>query len=154
MTPSDSFRVRRLHPGEIEQMRELLACFSEAFGDPDTYVEAQPRDEYLHDLLSSEAFVALAAFVDDRVAGGLVAYQLRKFEQERSEFLIYDLAVAEPFRRRGIATALIEALKPIARSRSASVIFVQADRGDEAAIALYSKLGSREEVLNFDIPVD
>jgi aminoglycoside 3-N-acetyltransferase I len=35
------------------------------------------------------------------------------------------------------------------------VIFVQADTGveDEAAIALYTKLGSREDVLHFDIPV-
>jgi aminoglycoside 3-N-acetyltransferase I len=33
------------------------------------------------------------------------------------------------------------------------VIFVQADYGDDPAIALYSKLGTREEVLHFDIPV-
>jgi hypothetical protein len=33
------------------------------------------------------------------------------------------------------------------------VIFVQADRGDDAAIALYSKLGAREDVLHFDIAV-
>jgi len=33
------------------------------------------------------------------------------------------------------------------------VIFVQADLGDAPAIALYSKLGRREEVLHFDIAV-
>lgn len=35
------------------------------------------------------------------------------------------------------------------------MIFVQADTGveDEAAIALYSKLGTKESVLHFDIPV-
>ena len=34
------------------------------------------------------------------------------------------------------------------------MIFVQADTGEEdaAAIALYEKLGEREEVLHFDIP--
>jgi aminoglycoside 3-N-acetyltransferase I len=31
------------------------------------------------------------------------------------------------------------------------VIFVQADPGDDAAIALYTKLGTREDVLHFDI---
>jgi hypothetical protein len=31
-------------------------------------------------------------------------------------------------------------------------MFVQADRGDDPAIALYSKLGVREDVLHFDIP--
>jgi len=33
------------------------------------------------------------------------------------------------------------------------VIFVQADLGDAPAIALYTKLGAREDVLHFDIPV-
>jgi hypothetical protein len=31
--------------------------------------------------------------------------------------------------------------------------FVQADRSDDAAIALYSGLGQREDVLHFDLPV-
>lgn len=33
------------------------------------------------------------------------------------------------------------------------MIYVQADRGDDPAIALYDKLGAREGVLHFDIPV-
>jgi aminoglycoside 3-N-acetyltransferase I len=37
--------------------------------------------------------------------------------------------------------------------RGSYVIFVQADLGDAAAIALYTKLGRREDVLHFDIPV-
>jgi len=89
----------------------------------------------------------------DEVVGGLAAYELRKFEQERSEIYIYDLAVASAHRREGIATALIEHLKPIAADRGAYVIFVQADLGDEPAIALYTKLGTREDVLHFDIRV-
>jgi len=35
--------------------------------------------------------------------------------------------------------------------RGAYVIFVQADYGDDPAIALYTKMGIREEVLHFDI---
>jgi len=69
---------------------------------------------------------------------------------------IYDLAVAEEHRRKGIATALIQELKKVAAARGAYVIFVQADAGveDEPAIALYTKLGAREDVLHFDIPVE
>jgi aminoglycoside 3-N-acetyltransferase I len=66
---------------------------------------------------------------------------------------IYDLAVDERHRRQGIATALIEHLRVIAAQRGAWVVFVQADPGDAAAIALYEKLGTREEVLHFDIPI-
>jgi len=68
----------------------------------------------------------------------------------------YDLAVSAAHRREGIATALIEALKGVAARRGAYVIYVQADTGveDEPAIALYNKLGVREEVLHFDIAVE
>ena len=49
------------------------------------------------------------------------------------------------------ATALIERLRALAAERGIYVIFVQADHGDDAAIALYTKLGLREDVLHFDI---
>jgi len=48
---------------------------------------------------------------------------------------------------------LIDALRPIAAARGAHVIFVQAERGDKPAIALYSKLGTREDVVSFEIEV-
>jgi aminoglycoside 3-N-acetyltransferase I len=89
----------------------------------------------------------------NQVVGGLAAYELKKFEQQRSEIYIYDLAVSIAHRRQGIATALINELKAIGEKRGAYVIFVQADLGDEPAIALYSKLGIREDVLHFDIAV-
>lgn len=95
------------------------------------------------------------ALQDDTVVGGIAAYELKKFEQERSEIYLYDLAVSKGHRRQGIATALIQELRRIAVGRGAYVIFVQADTGveDEAAIALYTRLGDREDVLHFDIPV-
>jgi ribosomal protein S18 acetylase RimI-like enzyme len=57
----------------------------------------------------------------------------------------------ERSRRQGVATAMIEALRDLAAVRGIPVVFVQADRGDEPTIALYSKLGVREDVLHFDI---
>ena len=132
-------------------MEGMLTMFGEAFGDVATYNGNRPSTAYLHGLLASDDFVALAAMKADAVVGGLAAYQLRKFEQKRSEIYIYDLAVAEGHRREGIATALIEELKKIAARRGAYVIFVQADLGDEPAIALYTKFGSRQDVLHFDI---
>jgi len=41
----------------------------------------------------------------------------------------------------------------MAAARAAYVIFVQADIEDDPAIALYTKLGIREDVLHFDIAV-
>jgi len=40
----------------------------------------------------------------------------------------------------------------IAAACGAWTVFVQADYADPPAIALYAKLGQREEVLHFDLP--
>ncbi len=129
----------------------MLVLFSDAFDDPDTYLKRQPSEAYLTQLLASSSFIAVAAFAEGQVVGGLAGYVLNKFEQERSEIYIYDLAVAEHFRRQGIATQLIEAIKGNAQQRGIHVIFVQADYGDDPAVALYTKLGIREDVMHFDI---
>lgn len=147
-------RVKQLTPADVVTMEALLAVFASAFGDEDAYLGHQPSASYLRNLLGSDSFIALAAIHDDEVVGGIAAYELRKFEQQRSEVYIYDLAVAAAYRRQGIATALIQELGRVAGSRGAYVMFVQADAGDDAAIALYSKLGRREEVLHFDIAVE
>jgi aminoglycoside 3-N-acetyltransferase I len=131
----------------------MLRVFGEAFEDVERYGSAQPSAHYMARLLGSETFIALAALKGDTVVGALAAYVLHKFEQECSEVYIYDLAVDEAHRQQGIATALIMELKRVAAARGAWVIYVQADHGDDPAIALYTKLGTREDVLHFDIEV-
>jgi aminoglycoside 3-N-acetyltransferase I len=148
-----SLSIRHLSPDDVGLMEALLATFGEAFNEVETYTGKRPDGAYLKKLLSSDHFIALAALKSDQVVAGLAGYELQKFEQQRSEIYIYDLAVLAAHRRQGIATALIAELKKIAALRGAYVIFVQADLGDEAAIALYTKLGIREDVLHFDIAV-
>ena len=151
--PTD-FRIQPLASADVASLQALLAVFGEAFDDVETYTGNPPDAEYLRRLLASDSFIALTASRNGAVVGGLAAYELRKFEQRRSEIYLYDLAVAAAHRRQGIATALIRRLQEIAAARGAYVIFVQADAGDDPAIALYSKLGTREEVLHFDIAVE
>ena len=153
MMSTHGFSILALTAKDVALMQKLLGVFGEAFDEQETYGEARPGAAYLKRLLGREYFIALAALVSDEVVGGLVAYVLDKFEQERSEIYIYDLAVAAAHRRRGIATALVRALQTMAAQRGAHVIFVQADQGDAPAVALYSRLGKREEVLHFDIDV-
>lgn len=149
--PQTAASIHHLTSSDIGLMRELNTLFGQAFDDPELYDGAPPDDAYLLDLLSREHIHALVALLDGAVIGGLVAYELDKFERARREIYIYDLAVAEAHRRQGVATALIDHLRALAAARGAWVIFVQADYGDAPAIALYQKLGSREEVLHYDI---
>jgi aminoglycoside 3-N-acetyltransferase I len=153
MSFSNPISIRQLSSNDLTLMEGLLTTFGEAFDEVDIYRASRPSNAYLNRLLNSDYFIALAALKNGSVVGGLTAYELQKFEQERSEIYIYDLAVAAAHRRQGIATELIQELKKIAVARGAYVIFVQADLGDDPAIALYTKLGARENVLHFDIAV-
>ena len=148
----DRVRIARLGTGDLAMMKAANQLFGEVFGE-EGYHGPPPGDDHLRKLLSDDKFIALAAWRDGEMAGALAGYELVKFEAERSEIYIYDLAVREEHRRKGVATALIEAVKPIAREKGAWVIMVQADPPDAPAVALYDKLGSREEVLHFDISV-
>lgn len=155
MHSSGTIEVRVLTADDVGLARAMLNLFGREFEDTATYGHKQPEDRYLQRLLGSDTFVAITAQIGQQVVGGLAGYVLPKFEQARSEFYIYDLAVDAAHRRRGVATAMIERLKRLAHTRGIYVIFVQADHGDEAAIALYTKLGVREDVLHFDIaPLD
>lgn len=145
--------VRRLPPGDLTGLKALLRVFGEAFEDVATYQGAVPRDAYLERLLASDGFIVVVAEKGGEVVGGLTAYVLDKFEQERREIYIYDLAVADACRRQGIATRLIRELQVVAAGLDAYVIFVQADLEDAPAIALYDKLGLKETAHHFDIDV-
>ena len=148
------YRIAQLLHTDVASMKQLLKVFGEAFGDVPTYQDAVPDEAYLASLLAAPTFIAVVAMRGAEVVGGLAAYELPKFERVRREIYIYDLAVAEAHRRRGLARGLILELKRIAKERGAYVIYVQADLADAPAIALYESLGTREDVLHFDIAVD
>lgn len=145
------YTYKQLTSSDAETLKKLLKVFGEAFEDVPTYQHHLPTDEYLENLLSKPHFIVVVAMLGDEVVGGLAAYELDKFEQDRREIYIYDLAVDINHRRKGIATKTINELRRIARERGSYVIFVQADPGDEPAINLYTKLGTREDVHHFDI---
>ena len=151
MSGAAAFEVHVLGPADVGLLRRMNAMMGEVFDMPDDYTGRAPDDAYLQALLAGDAFVGIVALKSGEVVGGLAAYVLPKFEQARSEVHVYDLAVLAAHRRQGIATALLAAVKPIARERGAHVIFIQADHGDDPAITLYTKLGRREDVLHFDI---
>jgi aminoglycoside 3-N-acetyltransferase I len=152
LTPAN-YSYRRLTSADVSLLKELLRVFGEAFDEIDTYQRSTPSDGYLSRLLTKQDFIAVVAMTGSEVVGGLAAYELDKFEQERREIYIYDLAVMERHRQKGVATGLIGELRKIASERNVYVIFVQADTEDGPAIALYESLGTKETAYHFDIEV-
>ena len=150
------YTFEQLTTSDIPLLKDLLRVFGEAFEDVETYQGAVPADDYLRSLLTMPHFIVVVARsgpLCNEVVGGLAAYELQKFERERREIYIYDLAVAKEHRRQGVATGLIAELKRVAATRGAYVIYVQADKDDAPAIALYQGLGRREDVHHFDFIV-
>lgn len=130
----------------------MNAMFAQAFDDPESYTSTPPCDDWAAAWLDNPNHIALLAKADDEPVGALAAYVLPKFEQARCEIYIYDIAVPEKARRQGVATALIEATRNIAREVGASTVFVQAELGDAPPTALYRKLACEEiTALHFDI---
>jgi aminoglycoside 3-N-acetyltransferase I len=139
---------------EVEKLEAINKLFAEVFEDEANYQSKLPSPEYLAAWLKDEKNIALAAEIDGEVVGGLVAFTLQKFEQERTEIYIYDLAVSTAFQRRGIGRSLVNAVCKLAKQMGSSAVFVQADEGDEA-IKFYESLNPLENLKtrSFDLPI-
>jgi aminoglycoside 3-N-acetyltransferase I len=142
--------IQPLGAADLATMRRVQELFSDASEDPAHYASNLPEDDYLASLPASPGFVCLAAPRRGRVIGAAAACVLPKFEQARSELYLYDLAVHAAHRRQGVATALIGALQHLASQRDIVEVYVQADADDDAAVALYTRLGRGAPVLQFD----
>ncbi len=78
--------IKRIAASETHLMDQMLDMYAVAFGDDAYFSGKRPGRDYTRRLLETESFVALVALHGGRVIGGLAAYELAKFEQERSEF--------------------------------------------------------------------
>ena len=132
--------TRRLGPGDDRQARELFTVMAAQFDEP-----SEPLgDEYVTDLLSTASFWAVAAFDGDRVVGGITAHTIPMTRSPTSELFVYDLAVHEAFRRKGVGARLIATLRALAAAAGVEVVFVPADDDDEPALAFYRSLEPEE----------
>lgn len=137
---------RQLTVQNVSELRQLMEVFAVAFEDQETFSASKPSDDYIKLLLENTLNIVIVAANDSGlVVGGLIAYELKKFEQERGEIYLYDLAVREEYRRQGLATGLIQELIKIGKERGVYEVFVQADNEDTPAVELYNKLSTSKE---------
>lgn len=87
----------------------------------------------------------LVGYYENQIAAFLTAYKLQKFDNKKSEVLLYEIGVNEQLRRKGIATALIEKLKEWSRKLGAVEIWVLTEQTNDAAKALYLSCGGKIE---------
>ena len=122
----------------INKLKELIAVFSIAFED-----EYIANDQYLANMLENKSTVILSAIVDDKVVGGLVAFEFNPIHGSK-EFYIYDIAIHPDFQKQGIGKKLIAHLKAEAKQKGIKTIFVEAESEDAGAVAFYRAIGGEE----------
>jgi ribosomal-protein-alanine N-acetyltransferase len=85
--------------------------------------------------LAKPTSLSLGAFEDDRLAGYLIT------SRYVDAWHVMNIAVSPAFRRRGIATALLQRLFELAEDGSRRGFTLEVRVSNEAAIKLYERLG-------------
>ncbi|MGP4045629.1 GNAT family N-acetyltransferase [Streptomyces sp. 2A115] len=62
-----------------------------------------------------------------------------------TEMFLYELGVAEPYRRRGTGRALVQALAALGRELGCYGMWVLVDTGNDVALAAYRSAGGKDD---------
>src|SRR5579864_8404557 len=89
--------------------------------------------------LADTDLVNVVAVEADKPVGFIYGYVLRRFS--KTSFFIYSVDVVKPFRRQGIAKAMLNALRQHAKIAGWDEMFVFTSARNVAAMALYSSAG-------------
>jgi len=119
-------KIRRLWPGD-ERVVDQLAT--------------RRRPGRARELLADDRTLFFVAFDTDEPVAFVLAYELIRRHGDDSIIFVYEVDVEEPYRGRGIATALMRELEQEARARDIREGFVLTDRDNEPAMRLYESVG-------------
>lgn len=135
--------IRKIERGEDDLVLQAAHLFDEP-----------PKPEAVRRFLESETHHIFIAFEGEVPAGFVTGVEMTH-PDKGTEMLLYELGVDEQFRRRGTATALVEALKSLSKERGCYGIWVLTDSDNDAALATYRKAGgvdpSKQVMLNWKL---
>lgn len=120
-----SMSITTLGVGDAER---VLAA-ADLFDEP-------PRLEWTLAFLARDGHHLLIADVDGLDVGFISGIETLH-PDKGAEMLIYELGVADDYRRRGIARALVDRLGEIARQRGCHGMWVVVDPDNDAALQTY-----------------
>ena len=127
--------IRRLESNDTQLAAGLVKQFAAKAVSP----------EYLSKFLANPANYLVIAEVEGRLAGFLLAHALQRLKQESHKMFIYEIDVAEEFRRRKVGTALIGHVREIVRREKMMNAFVFTSYSNPGAVAFYQSTGGRIE---------
>jgi ribosomal protein S18 acetylase RimI-like enzyme len=131
MTAAGQIIIRRLLGGDEELAGRLAEIFKSSRGSVDS----------LSSFLSNPLNFLLVALDDNEPVGFVLAYQLQRIDGESAKMFLYEIGVADNYRRRGIGSALINELDRICKDGSFINMFVLTNESNIPATGLYLKTG-------------
>lgn len=121
----------------ITDAAEIVAMPRELFDGP-------VRARWAAEFLAGPGHHLLAAYDGERVVGMVTGVETTH-PDKGTEMFLYELAVAEAHRRRGIGRLLVEALGALARERGCYGMWVGVDPDNAAALATYASAGGGDQ---------
>jgi len=133
----DGVEVRRIEPDEAALVHRASALF-----DGPALADATAR------FLASDIHHLFLALEGGEPIGFVSGVELTH-PDKGVEMFLYELAVDEGARRRGVGTALVEALAAHARLRGCRGMWVLTDEDNHAAVATYRRAGATKDERTF-----
>ncbi|MBT0811111.1 GNAT family N-acetyltransferase [Litoribacter ruber] len=141
--------IKVLTPADLGTFQELLDVFDHVF---EYKPYTRPDSNYLVEVLRKDGFIAVVATVDNQTVAGLTAYVLTQYHSTKPLLYIHDLAVFQPFQRKGIGSRLLEFLKEHCVRNGFQEMYLQAELEDKYALDFYRSTGPSDELqaVNFN----
>jgi aminoglycoside 3-N-acetyltransferase I len=141
--------IKILTPDDLETFQELLDVFDHVF---EYKPYTRPEKEHLRSALQKEGFMAVVARTENKTIAGLTAYSLLQYHSTKPILYIHDLAVFQPYQRKGIGSQLLAFVREYCRNNGFQEMFLQADLEDGYALDFYRSIGPSEEIqaVNFN----
>lgn len=120
--------ISRMTEADIENIAKIeQECFQDPWSEKSLFEELENP--------VADFFVAK---IDGETAGYIGSFNVV------GEVSITNVAVCEKFRKKGVATRLLEQLEKVSREKNAEFITLEVRESNENAIALYRKCGFSE----------
>jgi ribosomal protein S18 acetylase RimI-like enzyme len=127
-----------------DDLRIERATTADAVGAAAALFDHGLRADAVERFLTDERHHLLIAYRDDEAAGFVSGVEMTH-PDKGTEMFLYELAVDEGLRSRGIGRALVTALADLARERGCYGMWVLTDDGNPAALRAYAAAGGVRE---------
>lgn len=144
--------IRRLEPGMESNASDVIRLFYRIDLLPEVLMVTLAD---LRSFLECDTNHLIAAFDQNDVVGGLLAYELDRLKDPWKMLFVWEVGVAESHRQRGVARQMLERAKQISRERNIRKIMILTHADNEPAMHLYESAGGQPDPqVIFFIPVN